>query len=74
MSVFLHLKAKLTFTLEIIFLAQIFKNTFPNKTQHVFMYAGAVLCLITASVLKLSLAFLLNIRVRLIEEIPWCAH
>ena len=38
------------------------------------MYAGAILCLITASAIKLSMAFLLNIRVRLIEEIPWCAH
>lgn len=38
------------------------------------MYVGATLCLISSSAIKLIMAFLMNIRVRLIEEIPWCAH
>jgi hypothetical protein len=38
------------------------------------MYSGAVVCLITASLIKFSMAFLFNIRLRLIDEVPWCTH
>ena len=38
------------------------------------MYASSTVCFITASIIKFSHAFLLNIRVRLIDEVPWCSH
>ena len=74
LSIVLQIKAKLTFTIEIVLLSQIFTNTFSNGTTRILMYSGTVICLITASFIKFSMDFLLNIRVRLIDEVPWCAH
>jgi len=74
LSFVINVKAKLTFTIEIILLAQVFRNTYTSKTTMILMYAASIICLITETLIKVSMAFLLNIRLRLIEEVPWCAH
>lgn len=38
------------------------------------MLFGTVICLILTALIEFVMNFILNIRVRLVNEIPWCAQ
>lgn len=75
LSVLMQLHSKVLYTLEVILLAHIFINdTFESTTAKIIMFIGAIISLILSSVLEFGLCYVYSVRVRLIDEIPWCAQ
>lgn len=77
LSVLIQVKSKAIYTIEVIVMAHVFKNGSEDITQNtakILVFVGAVLCLVISSLLEFVLSFILNIRVRLIDEIPWCSQ
>lgn len=61
--------------MEFILLSEIFKNNkFSNNTARILMLVGTVICLVLTSLIEFVMNFILNIRVRLVNEIPWCSQ
>ena len=75
LSVFIHIKSKIIFTVEIILLAHIFKNDkVSNSSSRALLYAGGVICISLSTTIEVILNLVYNIRVRLLNEIPWCSQ
>lgn len=56
-------------------LTEIFKNSnFSNSTTKILMLAGTIISLVLSVLIEFIMNFILNIRVRLVNEIPWCAQ
>ena len=49
-------------------------TTFKNSTEKILIFAGSILCLLLSSSIEFVLNYVVNIRVRLINEIPWCSQ
>lgn len=56
-------------------LTEIFKNTkISNNTAWILMLVGTIVSLVLSALIEFIMNFILNIRVRLVNEIPWCAQ
>lgn len=75
LSVVFQVKSKVIYTIEVLLLAHIFqsKGTSSN-TVKILLFAGSILCLALSFFIEFVLNLILNIRVRLIDEIPWCSQ
>ena len=74
LSAVVQINSKVIFTIEFILLTEIFRNNhFSNNTTRILMLAGTVVSLVLSALIEFVMNFILNIRMRLINEIPWCA-
>lgn len=74
-SLLVKFKCRVVYTIEIILLAHIFKsNDSAGDSRLIIAYFGAVVCFLISGFIEFFLSIILNVRLRLIEDVPWCSQ
>lgn len=69
----IQFKSMVIFVPEVVILTQVYRGS-PEDTGGILLFVGSTACLAISCLIEFIVTYLLNIRVRLIEEIPWCSQ